>query len=134
MGEISIDYIAHKISGDVQGNINKVLSICHQLHVEEGILPFAPYIPALLYLRDDVPAERELGMTANGIYIRKACDRLRIFGDVLSFGVKGEALLFKELARPIILQNPALEKELDTLLQGYAFEVRAFQLKPEYQK
>ena len=129
---LTVDYIAHPISGDIIGNITKVLAISRQLHFEEGVIPSVPYASFLLYLDDTAQEERMMGVVGDKAIIARAADGIQIFGPKLSFGVKEEAKFLKELGRRVTLRNPALEEELSTLLNNYAIEVKPFELKREY--
>ena len=130
--EFTVEYVAHQISGDIIGNMTKVLATCRQLHLEEDIIPSTPYVSFLLYLDDTVTDERMRGVYGDKALIARDAEGMQIFGPKLSFGVKEEAKFFKQLGRRITLRNPALENELDELLAGYQFNVKPFALKPQY--
>jgi hypothetical protein len=130
---LTLDYIAHPISGDIIGNITAVLAIARQIHLTEpGVAPLLPYITTLMYFDDTRSRDRQMGIDVNNEFISRSADRLRIHGMKLSYGVRHETLKFKSLARPIILQNPALEHELEELLEGYPFAVVPFTPEPRY--
>lgn len=48
---VKVVYVSHEISGDVDGNVRKVLEICRRLHTKD-VIPIAPYLVALQYLDD----------------------------------------------------------------------------------
>jgi hypothetical protein len=125
-------YIAHPISGDIIGNITKVLAIARQLHVEENVIPLTPYISYLLYLDDHSEKERMMGVIGDKAQIARAAERIEIFGPKISTGIKYEALFGKQLVKPITLRNPELINDLGEVLNGYKFTVRPFELKREY--
>lgn len=98
---MKIVYIAHPISGDVEGNILKVLSICKKYHTAK-VLPFAPYIVPLQYLDDKKKEERERGIKANiELFERGLIDELWVFGKPTS-GMKEEIELAQRLKIPIV--------------------------------
>lgn len=73
-------YIAHPISGDVPGNIEKIRIIYERI-LREGNIPVVPYIPALLCFSDEIPEERECGIRVSLEYFRqKKVDELRLYG------------------------------------------------------
>ena len=94
-------FIAHPISGDIQGNIKHILQICRKVHSKETI-PIAPYLVSLQYLNDEVTEDRELGILANlECFHRNYIDELWLFGDRVSPGMEQEIRLAKELSIPI---------------------------------
>lgn len=99
-------YIAHPVGGDVAGNIEKIINICREIHLQsDNIIPFAPYLLSLQYLDDNIPEERELGMRADKEYFkRKAFDELWVYGD-LSAGVKKEIKCAEEYGIPIVYKK-----------------------------
>jgi hypothetical protein len=102
-------YIAHPISGDVKGNIDKVLNICREIHLNSGskIIPYAPYIAALLYLKDEVKEERELGFEANKkLFEKGGFDELWLCGDRVSSGMKEEIEWCLKLDIPVVSYSP----------------------------
>lgn len=98
-------FIAHPLSGDIKGNVNKVLRICRDLHTRE-IIPCAPYLAALHYLDDTVIEHREIGIEANlECFRRKFIDELWLFGDRISPGMWQEILLAREMGIPIVART-----------------------------
>jgi hypothetical protein len=63
-------FIAHPVSGDIRGNLKRVLAILKEVHTKDTI-PYFPSIVALQYLDDNNAAERELGMLANEEYFTR---------------------------------------------------------------
>lgn len=99
---MKIVYIAHPISGNVEGNVLKVLSLCKKYHTDK-IIPFAPYVVANQYLEDNKPEERELGIEANMEFFRRGfIDELWLCGDRISDGMKQEIQLAEEFKIPVI--------------------------------
>jgi hypothetical protein len=103
-------YIAHPISGDVKGNIDKVLAICRDIHLKSGskIIPYAPYIAALLYLDDNNKEERELGFEANRrLFEKGGFDELWLCGDRVSKGMREEVEWCIRLNIPVVSYSSA---------------------------
>ena len=108
-------FIAHPISGDIVGNMKKVLGICEQIHSKD-IVPVAPYLVSLQYLNDEVMEDRVLGIAANlECFHRKYIDELWLFGDKISSGMVQEVKLAKSLGIPIIPKTPETDKDLREL-------------------
>ena len=105
-------FIAHPISGDVRGNVKKVLEICEMIHTKD-IIPVAPYLVSLQYLDDAVVEDRELGMEANHeCFRRHYIDELWLFGDFISTGMWKEINLARELGIPIIPKTEGTRRDL----------------------
>lgn len=93
-----IVYIAHPIGGDVQSNVNKVLSIVAELNrCNPNVVPFAPYIVDVLALDDSVPSDRARGFENNKALFEKCVDEVWLFGNRISDGMKIEIGWAKEL-------------------------------------
>jgi len=119
-----VDFIAHPIAGDVEGNIKKVIDICRDIHINQrGVIPFAPYLMFFNYLDDNISSQRKLGMEGDKELMSRAADRIRVYGPEISSGMKGEVLYMRSLERPILLFNPELEEHLSEMLEGYQFRV-----------
>ena len=89
---MKITYIAHPVSGDVVGNIEKILDIVRKINMEEPeTVPFVPYLADLYALDDSIPAERERGIK-NGVEIirRGIPDEIRLYGNRISNGMEAE--------------------------------------------
>ena len=105
-------FIAHPISGDIKGNVTKVLRICEEVHSKD-IIPVAPYLISLQYLNDDVIEDWELGIQANlECFRRRYIDELWLFGDRISSGMWGEIRLAKELGIPVIAKTEDTRRDL----------------------
>ena len=106
-------YIAHPISGDISGNIDKVLKICREIHTNSNnIIPSAPYITVLQYLDDNIQEERRLGFEANKMmFERGGFDEIWLCGEKISSGMKEEVEWCVALNIPIVCYNPALVEE-----------------------
>lgn len=96
-----IVYIAHPISGDMEGNIKRVLAIYRELSIQNEVIPFAPYLVALQVLNDTVQAERKIGMLQNRAFFeRNMIDELWVCG--LSAGVVQEMMWASEYGIKIV--------------------------------
>ncbi|MFA6340783.1 MAG: DUF4406 domain-containing protein [Candidatus Paceibacterota bacterium] len=110
-------FVAHPISGDVAGNVKKVLAICAEIH-RGGNIPVVPYIVSLQYLDDTIIEERRLGIDANLICFHKHfIDELWLFGNRISEGMKEEVILAIALGIPIVAKTPETQKALDELVK-----------------
>ena len=112
-------YIAHPISGDVEKNIQSVLKICREVHLESNdIIPFAPYITTLQYLKEEVSEERILGLGANTmLFERRVMDELWLCGDRISKGMTQEILLCIEHGIHIRCYNQDLYNDYVAFLE-----------------
>ena len=108
-------FVAHPISGDIEGNMKKVLAICEEIHTK-NIVPVAPYLVSLQYLNDEVIEDRELGVEANlECFHRKYIDELWLFGDRISSGMKEEIILARKLGIPIVPKTEGTKKEISAV-------------------
>ena len=104
-------FIAHPISGDIQGNAKKVLEICKQVH-SKHVVPVVPYLVSLQYLNDKAKEDRDLGIEANLESFRRGyIDELWLSGDHISTGVGQEIRLALELSIPIIPQTEGTKRD-----------------------
>ena len=101
---MKIAYIAHPISGDVKGNIDKIIAIVRQINLTEpDTVPFAPYIVDLLALDDSKPEERARGIQNDTALLSSGLiTELRLYGPHISSGMKHEAALVKMMGIPVI--------------------------------
>lgn len=113
---MKVVYIAHPISGDIIGNIQKVLSIVRHVNMRyPDIIPFAHYIVDCQALDDDIPAERERGIKNDTeLFKRKFIDELWLYGNRISNGMAAEIKLCGELGIPVVAKTPETEKQLAT--------------------
>lgn len=119
--EHKVVYIAHQVSGDIDGNIKKILQLCHDIHkADDNIIPFAPYLVALQYLDDNVHEERELGILANIEHFkRKTMDEIWLCGPKISKGMEQEIKLAKKYNIPIKCFNSELEPNFKSILDNF---------------
>lgn len=104
---MKIVYIAHPISGDVKGNIQKILDIVRDINIHmPDVLPFAHYVVDCQTLNDDIPEERERGIKNDITLIRAGfINELWLFGNRVSSGMRDEIVLFSELGIPVISKS-----------------------------
>ena len=129
--EKRIGYVAHPVGGDVPGNIDAILGILGEIRFNEeekeewkNLLPIAPYIVPILYLDDEVPEQRKMGMEENQYYFKRGfIDVLILAGPVISSGMYGEIEEVVEYNRQsqehkidIICHTRELQPELDRIL------------------
>ncbi|MCX6736437.1 MAG: DUF4406 domain-containing protein [Candidatus Parcubacteria bacterium] len=109
-------FVAHPISGDIQGNVEKILKICKEIH-NETTIPVAPYLMSLRYLDDSESEERDLGIGANlETFHRGYVDELWLFGDTVSPGMKEEIDLALSLGIPIVAKTEGTKKSLQNII------------------
>lgn len=81
-------YICSPLSGDIEGNIRKVKGYC-SFAVSQDCMPWAPHIYFTQFLNDDVPEERQAGVS-EGIKWLEHCEEMWVFGDRISEGMRVE--------------------------------------------
>jgi len=112
---MKIVYIAHPVSGDVNGNIIKIISIVREINMMcPEMVPLVPYLADLYALDDNVPNERQRGIK-NDIAVLKSglINEVWLYGDKISTGMQEEIKLAKELNIPI----KAMSKETKILFK-----------------
>lgn len=109
-----IVYIAHKIGGDVENNIKKVIAICREINLTEpNVIPLVPYLSDLYALKDEIPSERERGLS-NGLFILKKgfIDEIWLYGDKISKGMRAEIDTCLEVGIKVVCKTSETQKEL----------------------
>jgi hypothetical protein len=111
---MKVVYIAHPISGDVKGNISKIIEIVRKINIEHpNIVPFVPYLADCLAMRDNIPEERERGIeNARILFERRFIDEIWLYGDRLSNGMVNEIILGISLGIRIVPQTPQTHRAL----------------------
>ena len=99
-----ICYIAHPISNDVKGNVEKILAIVKKINLEEqNITPFVPYLADVLALDDSIEEHRKIGINNNISYLKSGIvSELHVYGNFISKGVAEEIAIAREFKIPII--------------------------------
>lgn len=109
-----IVYIAHPISGDIKGNLEKIMNIVRQINLEEPeVLPFAHYWLDCHALDDDNPEERKRGIKNDiELMTRGFIDEVRLYGDKISSGMRDEVILAEKLGIPVIPMTDETRSQL----------------------
>ena len=81
-------YICSPFSGDPEGNTEKAKRYCRYA-TQAGYMPFAPHLFFPQFLRDELPRERELGLSMAMVMLAK-CTELWVFGDDVTRGMAKE--------------------------------------------
>lgn len=100
---MKIVYIAHPISGDIEGNLADLRRIVRKINLEfPDVVPFVPYYADIVSLDDNVPWERERGIN-NDIAILKSgvVDEVWLTGERISNGMAAEKELAAKLGIPV---------------------------------
>lgn len=102
-GIMKIVYIAHPISGDIGGNLQKIVKIGREISISEpNVVPFAPYFFDCYCLNDDTPEERQRGIKNDAAWFKKGViSELRLYGDRISHGMRAEIEICKSEGIPI---------------------------------
>ncbi|WP_395073851.1 helix-turn-helix domain-containing protein [Flavobacterium sp.] len=103
-----IVYVAHPVSGDVKGNIEKILAIVREINLtEKNVVPFVPYLADVMAMNDDEPEERRKGISNNICYLQSGIVKeLRVYGDFISKGVAEEIAIARQYKIPVVYFNP----------------------------
>lgn len=107
---MKIVYIAHPISGDIDGNLKKIIAIIREINItQKDVVPFAPYWVDCHALNDDIPAERQRGIdNVMELFSRKYIDELWLYGDRISNGMAAEINVCESLDIPVIAKSKEL--------------------------
>lgn len=100
-------YIAHPISGDVQGNVSKILEIVKSINLlNTNVIPFAPYIADVLALDDTIPEQREKGIQNNLFVLESGCvNELWVYGNEITAGIKKEIEIATKHNIEVVFKN-----------------------------
>lgn len=93
-------YVCSPFAGDTQRNIEKARRYC-AFAVKQGYIPYASHLFFPQFMRDDDPAQRELGLFMGMVYL-DGCRECWVFGDTISKGMATEIERAKK--RGIILR------------------------------
>lgn len=112
-----IVYIAHPISGDIKGNLEKIRKIIRDINIKhDDILPFAHYWVDCHALDDTNAEERQRGIDNDIVlFKRRFIDELWLYGDKISSGMKSEIELARELNIKIVPMTEETKKEFTSL-------------------
>lgn len=81
-------YVVSPYSGDVSNNVEAARKYCRFVAMKKHI-PLASHLIYPQFLKDDNPAERELG-TMFGMALLAMCDEVWVFGKERTTGMKAE--------------------------------------------
>ncbi len=101
---MKVAYIAHPISGDIEGNLKRITKIGRLINLTEpDIVPFAHYFFDCHSLDDNIPEQRERGIKNDIALMKKGfIDEVRLYGDKITKGMAYEIELAEELGIPVI--------------------------------
>jgi len=105
---MKIIFISHPVSGDVPGNIKKIIAIARHINLTEpDVVPFVPSLIDLYSLDDTKIKERERGLKNCLAGIDSCCiDEVRLYGNRISKGMNNEILDAIYLDIPIVPMTP----------------------------
>jgi len=108
---MKIIYIAHPIGGDVENNLKKVAQIAREINLEyPNVVPIAPYFLDCHALNDDIPEERQRGITNDSeFFIRKIMDEVWLYGDRISNGMKQEIKQAHAMGIPVVVMSSEIK-------------------------
>lgn len=94
-----IVYICSPLSGAAAENKEKARKYC-RFAVDTGYIPLAPHIYLTQFMNDDSPAERDLALFMDIVFLSK-CAELWVFGETVSKGMGIEIERAKRKGQPI---------------------------------
>ena len=94
-----IVYICSPFRGDYKKNTDRAIKYC-QFAEKKGCVPMAPHLFFPLFLSDDDPIDRAIGMSM-GKMMLKDCDEIWVFGATISEGMKEEIAVAVQTHIPI---------------------------------
>lgn len=104
---MKICYIAHPISGDVTGNLEKIREIVRYVNLTRpDVVPFVPYYVDCVAMDDNNSYERERGIKNGKAVLQSGIvHELWLYGDKISDGVLDEILICREKNIPVVPQT-----------------------------
>lgn len=101
---MKIVYIAHPISGDIKGNLEKIRLLVRHINLTQlDIVPFAPYWLDCHALNDNIPQERERGIKNDTTLLQAGfINELWLCGDRLSNGMIAEKNIADRLGIKVV--------------------------------
>lgn len=82
-------YICSPYAGDVERNTERAKLYSRFAVIERNAIAFAPHLLFPMYLSDDNPAERELALFMDIVFLGK-CNELWVFGENITKGMQME--------------------------------------------
>jgi len=104
---MKVVYIAHPISGDIEGNLKSIRKIVKHINLSDSsVVPFVPYYVDVVSMDDNYPKNRKRGIQNDKeLFSRKVIDEVWLYGDYISRGMQQEIKLAKELGIPVISKS-----------------------------
>lgn len=104
---MKIVYIAHPISGDIAGNLEKVRKIVRDINLNvPDVTPFAHYFVDCHALDDDNPNERQIGINNDITFFNAGfISEVWLYGDKISTGMSHEIALASSLGIPVVSKS-----------------------------
>lgn len=111
---MKIAYIAHPISGDVEGNLAKIRKIVRAINIEEpDTVPFVPYYADCVSMDDSDPTERARGIKNDEAILRSGIvNELRLYGSRVSSGMCAEVVNAARYGISIVAKTPETQEWL----------------------
>lgn len=117
MKNLKVVYIAHPISGDIPGNLEKIKGIVRELNLtRDDIVPFAPYWLDCHALDDTIPEERARGIKNDTELLNRGfIDEIWLFGHTISKGMEAEIRLAFKLGITVVATTEWLNLKLNEI-------------------
>lgn len=114
---MKVVYIAHPISGDIEGNLEKIRQIVREINLTEPrVIPFAPYWIDCHALDDTAPEERERGIKNDVAWLKSGVvTEMRLYGDRISSGMAHEIELAYEEGIPVFPFSEGTKRDFETI-------------------
>ena len=110
-------YICSPLRGDIDANMEKAREYCMDA-VDKGVTPIAPHLFFTQFLSDDIPQEREQGMSM-GMELLSRCDELWVYGSRISEGMAQEIAFAESIGKSVLyLQNIERDEKNETIRQN----------------
>lgn len=117
--KMKLAYIAHPISGDVDGNLERITEIVRHINLTLAhIVPLVPYYADCLAMDDSDERERSRGL-ANGRAVLRSglVDYLWLYGPQISRGMRGEMEEAREAGIMILPMSRGTQIDFDLMQQ-----------------
>lgn len=122
MKENRLVYIASPYAGNIKVNEDFARKACRYA-MEQSCTPMAVHLLYPQILKDEIPAEREVGIRM-GLRVLEACDELWLCGDRMSAGMQAELEAAEQLG---IHVRQVSRQEIE---HGIHFEEKKFEQTP----
>jgi hypothetical protein len=111
---MKIVYIAHPISGDVNGNLEKIRLIVRAVNLTfPDVVPFVPYYADCLALDDGNTDERARGIRNDReFFLQGIINEVWLFGPTISGGMHAEVALANSLNTPVYAIAKSIQNEV----------------------